>query len=162
MPALIYEKKGRVAHIILNRPEARNAMNAEVWDGLVKSWVDFRDDPEIWVAIVTGAGKGIGSGYTSLGAVIIHEKVYDLFLESGRSSFAMGYTYSGNPLSCAVGLAVLRYLKRNALVARAAEMGAFMFKQFESFKKFFASKYSSTCCKTCDFIDSYWCWCIKR
>ena len=81
-------------------------------------------------------GKGIGSGYTSLGAVIIHQKVYDLFLESGRSSFALGYTYSGNPLSCAVGLAVLRYLKRNALVARAAEMGAFMFKQFESFKKF--------------------------
>ena len=39
MPALIYEKKGKVAHIILNRPEARNAMNAEVWDGLVKSWI---------------------------------------------------------------------------------------------------------------------------
>ncbi len=63
MPALIYEKKGRVAHIILNRPEARNAMNAEVWDGLVKSWIDFRDDPEVWVAIVSATGdKAFSSG----------------------------------------------------------------------------------------------------
>jgi enoyl-CoA hydratase/carnithine racemase len=63
MPALVYEKKGRVAHIILNRPEARNAMNAEVWDGLVKSWIDVRDDPEVWVAIVSATGdKAFSSG----------------------------------------------------------------------------------------------------
>jgi len=63
MPALIYEKKGRIACITLNRPEARNAMNSELWEGLIKAWVDVRDDPEVWVAIVTGAGdKAFSAG----------------------------------------------------------------------------------------------------
>ena len=56
MPALVYEKKGRIAYITLNRPEVLNAMNSEIWGGLVKAWVDVRDDPDVWVAIVTGAG----------------------------------------------------------------------------------------------------------
>jgi len=56
MPALVYEKKGRIAYITLNRPEVLNAMNFEVWGALVKAWADVRDDPDVWVAIVTGAG----------------------------------------------------------------------------------------------------------
>jgi enoyl-CoA hydratase/carnithine racemase len=56
MPALIYEKKGRIAYITLNRPEVLNAMNSEVWSGLVKAWEGVRDDPDVWVAIVTGSG----------------------------------------------------------------------------------------------------------
>ncbi len=63
MPALDYEKKGRIAYITLNRPESRNAMNAEMWDGLIKAWTDVGEDPNIWVAIVTGAGdKAFCSG----------------------------------------------------------------------------------------------------
>ena len=80
-------------------------------------------------------GKGISSGYTPLGAVIVHEKVYDVFTVSKRSTFFLGYTYAGNPLSCAAGLAVLRYLKKNGLVERAAQMGAYLFRRFESLKK---------------------------
>ena len=83
--------------------------------------------------IVTG--KGISSGYTPLGATIVHEKIYDVFTRSKRSSFFLGYTYAGNPLSCAVGLAVLRYLKEKKLVERAAKMGAHLFGQFGGLKK---------------------------
>ena len=86
--------------------------------------------PEI---IVTG--KGISSGYTPLGAAIVHERIFDVFTRSKRSSFFLGYTYAGNPLSCAVGLAVLRYLKEKGLVDRAAKMGAYLFDQFESLKR---------------------------
>lgn len=57
MPALTYQKKGRVACITLNRPEVHNAMNAEAWDGLLRAWKDFRDDSAIWAAIITGAGN---------------------------------------------------------------------------------------------------------
>jgi len=63
MPAVLYEKKGYVAYITLNRPEARNAINAEAWEGLTRAWTDVRDDPEVRVAIVTGAGdKAFSSG----------------------------------------------------------------------------------------------------
>ena len=40
----------------LDRPEALNALNAEVSAGLRDAMVDFRDDPGLWVAILTGAG----------------------------------------------------------------------------------------------------------
>ena len=63
MPAFIYEKKGRIAYLTINRPETRNAMNREVWDGLVKAWKDVGDNPDIWAAIVTATGdKAFSSG----------------------------------------------------------------------------------------------------
>lgn len=63
MPAVLYEKKGHIAYITLNRPEARNSINSEAWEGLIKAWTDVRDDPEVRVAIVTGAGdKAFSAG----------------------------------------------------------------------------------------------------
>ena len=63
MPAVLYEKKGYIAYITLNRPEAFNAINAEAWKGLTQAWIDVRDDPEVRVAIVTGTGdKAFSSG----------------------------------------------------------------------------------------------------
>lgn len=56
MPAVIYEKKGHTAYITLNRPEVMNAINIEAAQGLADAWAQVRDDPEVWTAIVTGAG----------------------------------------------------------------------------------------------------------
>jgi len=56
MPPIIYEKKGRIAFITINRPERRNALSFEAFGLLAKAWLDFRDDPDLWVAIITGAG----------------------------------------------------------------------------------------------------------
>ena len=49
-------KEGRIAHIVINRPEAMNALNAEVFRGLRDAMEDFRDNANLWVAILTGAG----------------------------------------------------------------------------------------------------------
>ncbi len=54
---LVYEIKDKVAYITINRPEVMNAMDPDVYDALSKAWVDVRDNPEVWVAIVTGAGQ---------------------------------------------------------------------------------------------------------
>lgn len=54
--ALIYEKKDHIALITINRPEAMNALDPETMDELGNAWFDVRDDPEVWVAIITGAG----------------------------------------------------------------------------------------------------------
>ena len=56
MPPILYEKKGRIVVITINRPERRNALNFEAFGLLAKAWMDFRDDPDLWVAIITGAG----------------------------------------------------------------------------------------------------------
>lgn len=53
---IIYEKKGRIAYITLNRPEVLNALHPPAHAELWTAWSDFRDDPEIWVAILTGSG----------------------------------------------------------------------------------------------------------
>ncbi len=53
---VIYEKKERIAYVTLNRPEMMNALHLPAHEELWEVWCDFRDDPEVWVAIVTGAG----------------------------------------------------------------------------------------------------------
>lgn len=52
-----YEKKGRIAIFTINRPEAMNAISIEAARELHDVMVDFRDDPELWVGILTGAGE---------------------------------------------------------------------------------------------------------
>ena len=59
----VYEKKGRIAYVTLNRPEVLNAMNVQVKRELAEIWVDFRDDPEVWVGVVSGVGgKAFSAG----------------------------------------------------------------------------------------------------
>ena len=52
----LYEKKGRIAHVTINRPEVMNALHADASRELSDIWTDFRDDPDAWVGILTGAG----------------------------------------------------------------------------------------------------------
>jgi len=53
---VIYEKKGRIAYVTLNRPEVMNAMNTKMHFELREIWEDFRDDDDVWIAILSGAG----------------------------------------------------------------------------------------------------------
>jgi len=46
-----------IATITINRQDRMNAMDAEHYDALSASWIRVRDDPEIRVAIITGAGE---------------------------------------------------------------------------------------------------------
>ncbi len=53
---IIYVKEGRLALITINRPERLNAIDAQTSSELNAAFTDFRDDEELWVAILTGAG----------------------------------------------------------------------------------------------------------
>lgn len=44
-----------IAKIVINRPEALNSMTPAMYTDLSKSWIEVRDNPDIWVAVVTGA-----------------------------------------------------------------------------------------------------------
>jgi enoyl-CoA hydratase/carnithine racemase len=55
--AIDYAKEGRIAIFTVNRPQVGNALNMEAVRELGKVMMDFRDDPELLVGIVTGAGE---------------------------------------------------------------------------------------------------------
>jgi enoyl-CoA hydratase/carnithine racemase len=61
MPVL-YEKEGKVVTITLNRPEMLNRIDPETCQAFSSALIDFRDDPEAWVAIITGAGEAFSTG----------------------------------------------------------------------------------------------------
>ncbi|MCK9517647.1 MAG: enoyl-CoA hydratase-related protein [Dehalococcoidia bacterium] len=54
---ILYEKKDQVAVITINRPDALNSINAQASSEMLEAWEDFRDDPNLRVAILTGTGE---------------------------------------------------------------------------------------------------------
>jgi len=61
-PALLAEKEGHVLLVTINRPDKKNAVNAEVLCGLSDAWHRLDDDDELRVAILTGAGGNFCAG----------------------------------------------------------------------------------------------------
>ncbi len=55
-PAVLFEKQDGIAVVTMNRPEVRNAINPEMLCRLADAWETINNDPEIRVAILTGAG----------------------------------------------------------------------------------------------------------
>jgi enoyl-CoA hydratase len=53
---LLYEKKGGIAYLTLNRPKVLNALNKATWEDLRAAFEDARDDAEVRGVILTGAG----------------------------------------------------------------------------------------------------------
>ncbi len=52
-----FKKEGHVAYITLNRPEAMNALDPESLEQLKQIWTEVREDHEIRVSVITGAGE---------------------------------------------------------------------------------------------------------
>ena len=65
--------------------------------------------------------KGLTSGYSPLGALLVSDRVAEPFVGSD-GSFLHGFTFGGHPVSCAVGLANLDLMEREGLVERVAEL----------------------------------------
>src|SRR4051812_13692713 len=60
--AVHFEREGHVAVVTIDRPEARNALDLESLDGFEAALAGLRDDADLWVGIVTGAGGTFSSG----------------------------------------------------------------------------------------------------
>ncbi len=59
---VIYEKKGHVAYVTINRPEVRNALHSFAYVELRQCWRDIGLDPNIYAGIVTGTGQAFCAG----------------------------------------------------------------------------------------------------
>jgi adenosylmethionine-8-amino-7-oxononanoate aminotransferase len=53
-------------------------------------------------------------------------------IKNGSGAFVHGHTYGQNPLSTAIGAAVLRYIQKNALVERSRTMGLYLLQKLQN------------------------------
>lgn len=59
---LLIERQGRVAILTMNRPDRLNALNHELREAITEACQKLRNDDEVWVVVLTGAGRGFCSG----------------------------------------------------------------------------------------------------
>ncbi|MFW6075870.1 MAG: aminotransferase class III-fold pyridoxal phosphate-dependent enzyme, partial [Chloroflexota bacterium] len=74
--------------------------------------------------------KGITSGYVPLGAVGVSDQIYETMLEPD-AMFMHGFTYSGHPVACAVGLENIKIIEDEKLEQNAGEVGGYLFSKLE-------------------------------
>jgi putrescine aminotransferase len=75
--------------------------------------------------------KAVTSGYIPLGGVLVGDRVARVLIERG-GEFNHGYTYSGHPVACAVGLANLDLMAREDLPGRVRDdIGPYLARQFD-------------------------------
>jgi enoyl-CoA hydratase/carnithine racemase len=57
-----YRQQGKIAVITLNRPEVHNAISDDMGKELDRIIIEFRDNPDLYVAVICGAGKSFCAG----------------------------------------------------------------------------------------------------
>ena len=70
---------------------------------------------------IVAVSKGFGAGYVPLGAMVARGEIVDAVLAKG--GFLHGFTYAGNPLACAAGVAVLEEIERQGMMNNAGRVG---------------------------------------
>ena len=82
----------------------------------------FGVTPDIMVT-----AKGLTNGTIPMGAVLVTSAIHDAFMQGPEHAieFMHGYTYSGNPVASAAGLATLETYKDEGLLTRGAELGKY-------------------------------------
>jgi enoyl-CoA hydratase/carnithine racemase len=80
-----YETKGRIAYLTINRPERLNALHPPANLEIHEAMSGFRDDPEVWVAIITGTGERAFSAGNDLKYTAEHGRYRDR--QVGRAPF---------------------------------------------------------------------------
>jgi enoyl-CoA hydratase/carnithine racemase len=128
LPALalanvLYEKKGAIAYVTVNRPKVLNALNTPTWADLRAAFVDARDDSSIRGVILTGAGNKAfiaGADISELAHVAAFEaerssrfgqEVLDLIENLGKPVIAAinGFALGGGcetAMACTIRIAV--------------------------------------------------------
>ena len=91
---VIYEKKGRIAHVTINRPRVLNALSFDANSELYEIWTDFMEDDEVWTAILTGEGDRafcVGSDIKAMAEMTDEQKAMtDLQRDAADSPYQAG------------------------------------------------------------------------
>jgi enoyl-CoA hydratase/carnithine racemase len=119
---VLYEKKGAIAYVTVNRPKVLNALNTPTWKDLRTAFEDARDDTAVRGVILTGAGKAFiaGADISELARVTAFEAkqssrfgqgVLDLIEDLGKPVIAAvnGFALGGGcetAMACTIRIAV--------------------------------------------------------
>ena len=103
MPSIELTVENRVATIVLNRPEAMNSVDPEMRALLHQTWERLRNDDEIWVAIITGAGEKAFCTGSDLKKTMPSQETYaqQLFAKQNSGALIAGLV-TDKPLIAAV------------------------------------------------------------
>lgn len=96
---VLTEKKGRVGLITVNRPDALNAVNYEVMDGIIAAARTFDEDDGIGCIVITGAGKAFVAGADI--KEMHHQSYMDMYLADRQSDWE-GFAATRTPIVAAV------------------------------------------------------------
>ncbi|MCU0261673.1 MAG: aminotransferase [Ilumatobacteraceae bacterium] len=84
--------------------------------------------------VITTA-KGLTSGYLPLGAAIVSDRIMEVVAEEGHGRyFAVGYTYSGHPVSCAAGLKNIEIIEREGLLDHVRRIGPYFMERLQELR----------------------------
>ncbi len=78
---------------------------------------------------IIALAKGLGAGYVPLGAMLAQQRIVEPVLDGG--GFQHGYTYAGNPLACAAGLAVVEEIFAGDMMANTRAIGDLLKRELE-------------------------------
>lgn len=106
---VLFEKEGAIAWVTLNRPDALNAINLQMRDRFWEIFQAIRDDPDIGVAIIRGAGErafcagadikefGTAPSYIAARSARYERDVWSLLLHLSKPVIAAvhGFAYGG-------------------------------------------------------------------
>lgn len=102
----------------------------EVMTGFGRTGRNFAIDHWGVIPDIIAFAKGVASGYFPIGGIVAKNKFFQA-VKDNSGIFLGGYTFSGNPLACAVGIAVLDYVQENDLIQRSAAMGEYFLDQLK-------------------------------
>ncbi len=96
----------------------------EVITGYGRLGTPFASDYFGVVPDIMTTAKGLTNGVIPMGAVFVKKEIYETFMTGPEHliEFMHGYTYSGNPMAAAAGLATLETYKEEGLLTRGAEL----------------------------------------
>jgi len=103
----------------------------EVMSGVGRTGKNWAIDHWKVVPDMIVAAKGLASGYTPLYVVVAREGIHRTIKEK-NGIFVHGHTYSQNPLSCAIGAAVLDYIAAKDLVRASAKKGKYLLQKLKT------------------------------
>ena len=84
------------------------------------------------------SGKGLSSGAIPLGAMITREDMGDAFYGAVEDeiNFAHGHTFAGNPLACAIGIAVIDEIQQERLDQKAQKLGDYLAEKLQKLTQY--------------------------